>query len=1192
MRLSGIKLAGFKSFVDPAQLPLPSNLTAVVGPNGCGKSNIIDAVRWVLGETSIKHLRAADTEDVIFNGSRSRKPAGRASVELLFDNSDGQITGPYAAYAEIAVKRELTRDGGSQYYLNGRKCLKRDVTDLFLGTGLGGKNQYAIIEQGMVSRMVEAKPEELRQWLEEAAGISKYKERRRETESRIRQTRENLARLQDLQNELTSRLEVLVRQAANAEKYREFKQQERQAQAELLLLRGRALAEDSRQHEAAIAALAADLEAARAQLGEAEQAATDAETAQQTASAALNAEQARVYEAEAALSRAEQALSHARELAAMQARELEQARARLGELQRRHAQEQQREAEARQQLAQAEGAAQAARAQAETEQQQVGAAEAQLQAEQAEWERVAAQAQQPVLAAEGERVRVQQLERALRGAQERIARLETERASLQTGPVQASLFDADAELATIAEELARLQDKLESQDRELSAAREQRAARETQLADARQQFGSARARIASLETLQQAALRQDDKEYRGWLDQHGLRERQRLAETLRVEAGWEAAVEHVLEALLQAPLLADAQALLYAPAAGPKTGGALVGAEGVAVDAPSHTLAHRVQGPAALRALLIGIHVCDTPDTAAAQAAQLPEGESLVTRDAVWRGRGWVRYPRRDTDRSGVIARSAQLRELKSEITTLEAAVRDGESALSELQGRTRALEAERRDSAQKLDQLRGRQAQRMAFRQSQAVRLEQMEGRARALAQDIEQLRAHDTQQQQELQQAREQLVSLEADAERVRAQRAEQQQRLNAAREAAQAARSRVSRALQAAGDAQAQLAARAAAVNALQRSVQELDGSLAGAAQQLAAIETRSEAAAQPLHEREQAVGEARSAVDGARERLRAAREALTLADAARTESQHTRRGREQRKDQVVEQLQQARLDFENLRARREALDAQFADTGASREELLAGLPDEATPLQWEDKLAALGRRIDRLGAINLAAIQELDEARERETYLNAQRADVEQALTTLEDAMRKLDRETEDRFGETFQRVDTIFRDRFPRLFGGGEAYLELTGDDRDAGNTSWGVRVMARPPGKRNSTIQLLSGGEKAMTAVALLFALFELNPAPFCLMDEVDAPLDDANVSRYCGIIREMSQRVQFIIITHNKITMELAQQLHGVTMQEPGVSRLVAVDVEQALAYAGEPAMPENNAQAADERAAEGAVP
>src|SRR5689334_21008870 len=337
MRLSSIKLAGFKSFVDPSSLPLPSNLTSIVGPNGCGKSNIIDAVRWVLGESSMKQLRSDSMEDVIFNGSKTRKPAGRAMIELTFDNSDQTITGPYAAYNEVTVRRELTRDGTSQYYLNNAKCLKRDVLDLFLGTGLAARSGYAIIEQGMVSQMISSKPEELRQWIEEAAGISKYKERRRETESRIKQTRENLARLSDLRGELTARLETLRKQSINAEKYKEYKEQERRLKAEHLALKLRAQEQQCAAHETASAELTQALEAARAALGRVHERQTAAEAANREANHALAAQQNKVYEAEAALARQEQALEHSRQLKEMKARDLAQLAQQLEDLARREA---------------------------------------------------------------------------------------------------------------------------------------------------------------------------------------------------------------------------------------------------------------------------------------------------------------------------------------------------------------------------------------------------------------------------------------------------------------------------------------------------------------------------------------------------------------------------------------------------------------------------------------------------------------------------------------------------------------------------------------------------------------------------------------------------------------------------------------------------------------------------------------
>jgi len=1177
MRLSGIKLAGFKSFVDPTSLPLPSTLTSVVGPNGCGKSNLIDAVRWVLGEASIKNLRGTDSEDVIFNGSRSRKPAGRASVELTFDNSDFQVTGPYAAYAELAVKRELTRDGGSQYYLNGAKCLKRDVTDLFLGTGLGGKNQYAIIEQGMVSRMVEAKPEELRQWLEEAAGISKYKERRRETESRIRQTRENLSRLQDLQNELVARLEVLVKQAANAEKYKQYKDEERRLKAEVLLLRLRALEAQATAQEASIEQFDVALDEARAGVGIAEAARESAETALREAGNALNAEQAVVYEAEATLSRNEQNLAHARELKNLRVRELEQLEAQLFELTRRRDQEQLRH----QSLTQAVASAQARTAESEVREQeaqtQLAGTETTLAEAQQRWEEFTQRSQAPMLAAEGERVRVQALERALVQIEERLRRLTTERGALDATPIQSSLAEVDTELATLDRDLADTKTRLDSADAELQAAREQRTAVETALHDSRQALQSARGRQASLETLQQAALREDDAELGNWLRGQGWATLPRLASALQVETGWEAAAEHVLSGLLQAPLLPEWNTEAIRPT-GPKAGATLLHAS-QGVSAAAGTLAGRVTGPAAVLDWLSGIRTADSVEAANQIAQTLAPGESVITPDGVWRGRAWIRYPRTDPQHSGVIARGLLLKQLKTQVEETAAKVQTGERALAEMNTRRVQLDNDRRAFAAKFDQTRARHGQRLAHRQAQAVRLEQTESRLRSLTQELESLGAQRSQQAEELAAARVRLVDLERTAEQLRNERIERNKTLVSGREALQASRAALQQAAQARGQAQVHLAGQSSALAGVAQSLQSLGEQREAIEQQRASRQVAGEELDAPIVAKAAEVEQARATVAQVREQLRSARERQIATEAALAEAVRMLRAAEARKEAAQERLQAARLEFENLRARRDGAEAQFAEAGFSREELAEDLTEDVNgnlPIAlWEEKLAAVGRRIDRLGAINLAAIQELEEGREREAYVNAQHADVSQALNTLEQAMAELDRETTDRFKTTFDQVNSIFVARFPQLFGGGEAYLELTGDAIDAEGATVlnrGVKVMARPPGKRNSSIQLLSGGEKAMTAVALLLALFQLNPAPFCLMDEVDAPLDDANVGRFCEVVREMSQNVQFIIITHNKITMELAEHLHGVTMQEPGVSRLVSVDVQQAVALAGQP--------------------
>ncbi len=1167
MRLSGIKLAGFKSFVDPTQLPLPTNLTGVVGPNGCGKSNIIDAVRWVLGETSGKQLRTQDSDDVIFNGSKTRKQVGRASVELMFDNSDGQIGGAYAAYTDIAVRRELTRDGNSQYFLNNRKCLKRDVTDLFLGTGLGGKNQYAIIEQGMVSRMIEARPEELRTWLEEAAGISKYKDRRKETESRIRQTRENLSRLNDMRSELIARLDVLRKQAANAEKYKEFKGQERILKAEIIALRERALEADSKTHEAQIQQLEQALEQARANVAAASQGREGAEGRRREAQQALSLEQGKVFESEGTANRLEQELGHARQLRALKQREIEQLDRTLLELDRRREQDMAKLQQALEEVKVLESQTETAQREHEEAKSNLAVSEETSQTEQTRWDDFRTSSEQPLFDTEGERVRVQSLERAQFQLEERYKRLSAESAGLDIAPIQSSLFDADADLKRLDSDLADDQARLETLDRDLSTLREQRAALDGGLHESRQQYQSARGRLSSLETLQQAALKQDDVELASWMRQRTMQDKPRLAQHLKVDSGWEAAVEHVLAGLLQAPLLDD-QAL--AQQNWPKAGVVLLDGRTGAFSAPEDTLAARVDGPLAVHDFLSTVYCADDASAARAKLAQLGAGKSVVTPDGVWRGQGWVRAPRTDAEQSGVIAREQLIGQLKKQVEELSRNIESREAELAEVRSKQQAAETERREVGTRFDQARGRQAQRMAFRQAQAVRLEQTQTRIEALVKDIEALKTQRDQQAQELSDSREKLSNLEAVAQRLREERVQFQQSLARARDAVTRNRALLAQAAQKENQVQIQLATRRSHAEALNQSTHDAAESREQLLADRGGLIKEAEELDAPLQQQQAEAESARAAVETARALLKTVGMALEAAEQAVGKGALEFGEAEAAKDAAQEKLQQARIEFENMRARREGLREQLDEAcqagSFEREAVFAGLSEEASAQEWEEKITALGRRIDRLGAINLAAIQELEEAQARETYLGEQYDDLTGALDTLEEAIHKIDTETKERFKETFERVNGTFKERFPKLFGGGEAYLELTGDDL----LNTGVRVMARPPGKRNSSIQMLSGGEKAMTAVALLLGLFELNPAPFCLMDEVDAPLDDANVARYCEVVREMSESVQFIIITHNKLTMELAGQLHGVTMQEAGVSRLVSVDVQQAVELTG----------------------
>jgi len=955
---------------------------------------------------------------------------------------------------------------------------------------------------------------------------------------------------------------VLRKQAVNAEKYKEYKEQERKLKAEHLALRLRALDQQCVAQEAALAGLTQGLEAARAGLARVHATQAEAEAANREANHALSAQQNKVYEAEGQLARQEQNLQHARELKALKTRDLERLAHELDDLGRREAADQQQIAELSATLVELETRLHEAQDGEARHQAAVQAAEQASASAQSRWDEFSLRAEAPLYQAEGERVRVQTLDRALGQARERLERLRAERAALDAAPIQSSLFDADSELETLHRELSDGQARLQALDRQVQQLRDARSSEDGALHEARQSLQNARGRFASLETLQQAALREDDAELQQWLGGQGLMQAPRLASALKVERGWEAAVEHVLEGLLQAPLLpafADRAGTLPAP---PKSGVAVMDDAPGAEQAHADRLAAKVQGPAVVAELLAHIYIAPTHAEALYRAAHLQPGESVIEPNGTWRGRGWARYPRQDEDRSGVLARSVLLDELRKEIAEQADAVRRHEQALEQLQARLQASEQERNALAAQFDSGRSRQAQRMAFRQAQAVRLEQTESRSHALQQELDALGAAQHQQEQELAGARQRLTELETVAQQLRAERAELQQVLARHRDESAQARAALSQVAAVRSAAQVQLAGRQSALDGLRRAQDELALRRQDLAAQRARYEEEAQALDAPIQAHASTLDAARGRVAAEREVLRQAREGVEAAEARLTEGLRQAREAEFAQDTARDKLQQAQLEFQGLSVRRQTLVDQIAEAGFVQAELVQGLDPEATPEAWEEKLGAMTRRIERLGAINLAAIQELDEGSAREKYLYDQDADLTGALETLETAIHKIDVETKERFKTTFDKVDAIFRERFPKLFGGGEASLELTGDDL----LETGVRVMARPPGKRNSSIQLLSGGEKAMTAVALLLALFQLNPAPFCMLDEVDAPLDDANVGRFVEVIREMSANVQFVIITHNKITMELAQQLHGVTMQEPGVSRLVSVDIDQAM--------------------------
>jgi len=1165
MRLTKLKIAGFKSFVDPTTVTFPSSLTGVVGPNGCGKSNIIDAVRWVMGEISAKHLRGESMADVIFNGSSSRKPLGNASVELVFDNSDGKIGGPYANYNEVALRRAVSRDGTSDYFINGLKVRRKDITQLFLGTGLGTRS-YAIIEQGMISRVIEARPDDLRAFLEEAAGISRYKERRRETESRIGHTRENLDRLNDLREEVEKQIRHLQRQAATARRYQTLKEDERKLFAELLVLRLQSLDLEAGTRDAATSSCETAMQGVLADLREAE-AQIERIRADQSASAeALSAIQARFYEAGAEVTRIEQSIEYSRELRQRQRSDLEQIDAQAAELARVVQLDRVQLESLSLELSTMLPALEEAHDRERMASQSLDSSEQALASWQQSWDNHAQAVASGQRETQVERARIEQLESQQRRLLQQRERQETERsafAQLQP-PVALETLTERAEVARDAGEkaAAELQELLS----EISAAREREREQSQALNALRTRLQQAQGEQVSTEALQQAALGKATGKVTQWLKSQSLDRMPRVAQQLRVDRGWERAVETVLGSYLEAVCVdgLDSVTDLLASFDGGYLAVVSTAASPNAVrDAAS--LQAKVQGTSALASVLSSVYTAETLPEALKLRHQLKAGASVVTRDGIWLGQDWLRVSRDADPHTGVIEREESLREIRTQVAGLEDEVKELETRLEATRERVREHEDRRERFQTDVNRLHREHVDRRAELHAAQARTEDATRRLYKIETELADVRTELSRSETELRASRGRMeTAIDALAE-LEPQRLDLEQERERMRAALSDARAAAAAAQQHARDLAVQVESRRSSHASLITTLARLE-------KQLEDLETRRLELVGQLAEGEAPLAEAQLQLERElRQRaeveaqLRAARIASDELDALLREQDSARMAVDQRLDAARTSLDEARLAAQQVRVRREGVAEQLAATNYEFEALVAQIAQDATVDVWESQLEETKGKIERLGQVNLAAIGEFKEQSERKEYLDRQCKDLTDALETLESAMRKIDRETRTRFQDTFDRVNAGLKEKFPRLFGGGHAYLELTGED----TTAAGVSVMARPPGKRNSTISQLSGGEKALTAVALVFAIFDLNPAPFCLLDEVDAPLDENNVGRFCDIVRDMSRSVQFIFITHNKSTMEMASQLVGVTMNEPGVSRLVSVDVDEAVRMA-----------------------
>ena len=1163
MRLTQIKLSGFKSFVDPTSIHVPGHLVGIVGPNGCGKSNVIDAVRWVLGETRASALRGDSMMDVIFNGSVNRKPLARASVELIFDNSLARAAGQWSQYAEISVKRVLQRDGESSYFINNTHVRRRDITDIFLGTGLGPR-AYAIVEQGMISRIIEAKPEELRVFLEEAAGISKYKERRRETENRLSDTRDNLARVTDIRTELGTQIVKLEKQAEVAGRYQDFQFELQVKQQLLWFLRRRDAAAERERHAQEIDRTSNELEGETARLRETESRIETARGAHYTAGDGLNAGQAALYAANSEVARHESELRHVEETRQRLENRHVELRSQLGSWREQRSQLTQalhmwanRQVGAKQRVDTAKQAL-------ATESGKLPYTEHAFRVTQERMNEVRSQSMQAESRFQLEQTNLGHCERLLQTLEQRDERLKAELETLDRPDPQA-LLDQESHVAELERRIDEAQNETAGLQEACSVLDRERQSSVSRLNEALREHSAVEAQLGTLRLIQEAMA--VDGKLVEWLDRHGLSGQPRLWEKLRIETGWEIAVEAVLRERLHAHELSTEDSLVALAAERPPakasfytgaTGSAVAAIAGMEPLAQKITVSH----PGLLGALedwLSGVYAMEGMPESTLRLS-LPSGVTLVNKDGDRFSRHTASFYAPDATDSGLLVRQTEIETLQArcsalaatldgaheevqgreqELVTRQAALADARDTAAELQGSSHEARIELLKLVQASERYRERSSQIGKELEDIALDLQKGSTRKVELLGLLETIQAS--------------IGSLQAGLSEVRAahtvaeaslveQRGALQQAERGAQEAVYAERECVSK------------------VTEIDNSVKIVDQQIERA--DLDVVKLTEELAIDPIPLVRAELDAAIESRIGCEKTLGEARNTVEIASAALRALEEERLQIEGRMNPLRERVGELRLKEQAARINHDQFAGQLAEAGADENRLLAGAETAPRPSALQAEITRLNQSIAELGAVNLVALEELKTNSERKGFLDSQSADLEEAVTTLEDAIRRIDRETRELLRETFESVNRHFGSLFPMLFGGGEARLIMTGDEiLDAG-----VQVMAQPPGKRNSSIHLLSGGEKALTAISLVFSLFQLNPAPFCLLDEVDAPLDDTNTQRFCDLVKKMSGQTQFLYISHNKITMEMASQLVGVTMQESGVSRVVAVDIDEAL--------------------------
>ena len=1155
MRLSSLKLSGFKSFADSTTLHFKANRTAVVGPNGCGKSNVIDAIRWVMGESSARQLRGGSMQDVIFTGTTKRKPVGVASVELRFDNTYGKLGGAYNAYNELAVRRQVTREGKSEYFLNGTRCRRRDITDIFLGTGLGPRS-YAVIEQGMINRLVDAKPEEMRVFIEEAAGVSRYQARRRETLQHLEHTEQNLARLDDIAVELKSQLRTLKRQSEAAIQYKNLEAQIRTVKIEILSFQANQSQKLQQEYTVQMTALGESFKLVRSESQSIEHdlEATSAlfqRLIQQSSPLQLEWQQAEKKLAELKMT-------------------LEQKQALFQQNSSSLIQFEQQKAQTKERLQLSE--LQVETLSAEFDEQNQVLIDLEQNTQSAEQNLSDVQAQQKQAQQQFEQLKVQvdkqqqqklQMSMQIEQLTKNVQRIEQQKQTLQSqsGQIHAQVQDDEqAQLEQLQQHLQQEIVDLEIATEELQSSlqikQDQQQLQKTDVLSLKTEI---QVLLAEQKNLNQLVAKQSPK-----TTQNSVRLMQSLRLTTQGKAH-ATVIEEFLAKWLQAQLLEGEQPFqegvarqLRNPSQPPFDKGRSSPLFQRGVRGDLKYLSDWIESPQS--SLWANVAVAEDLATALEHQPDLNPEQSILTLDGYHVGADWViglLYDEDSQSAQGLLSHQVRLEEIEQQLAEKQPHFLDLEHQLStqqqDVQQQQQSLQQQQHELKQKqkqLQQLEVQVAKLQSTAQAFVIQQQQLKDQLKQLDVQLEE----DAMQRDDLEIDLHALaIKLEAvlpnyksvqfQVENLNEQLDDQQQQLIQQQQKRELLRRQTSQAQQ--------------QIELLEKDISFLKTQYRQVIEQIEQAKKFVDPIQLELPNLESQFQEQLQHTDTLQKNWNEWQLELNQVQEKQQQLTEQRHQSQQKDEQVRDELEQKRLAWQAAKSDREHYLEQLKELNA---EPLADLTIEIKAHQ--QTLERAQQQFEKIGAVNLAASQEHEEVSQRFDELTHQMQDLQNTVDQLKDAMKSIDQETRKLFMTTFDRVNQELQVLFPKVFNGGEATLSLEDDWQS------GVKLMARPPGKRNSSLALLSGGEKALTALALVFAIFRLNPAPFCVLDEVDAPLDDANVQRYCNLVKELSEQVQFIYITHNKLAMTMATDLLGVTMPEPGTSKLVTVDLEQAKEY------------------------